>query len=85
MWCLDLCAGIGGITLAAEWAGMTPVGFCEIDPFPQKVLKKHWPDVPIIDDIRTITKQLLVEKGVMPPYEPEGTSGAIDLISCGYP
>lgn len=82
MRCLDLFAGIGGITLAAEWAGMTPVGFCEIEPFPQKVLHKHWPHVPIVDDVRTITKELLIEKGVIPNEDPAGT---IDLISAGFP
>ena len=36
------------------------VSFCEIDPFCQKVLKKHWPDVPIIDDIRDVTYERIV-------------------------
>nr|WP_322098770.1 DNA cytosine methyltransferase [Paenibacillus farraposensis] len=79
---LDLFAGIGGITLAAEWAGMTPAAFCEIEPFPQKVLKKHWPDVPIFEDVRTLTKEKLIEKGVMSDDDPART---IDLISAGYP
>jgi hypothetical protein len=48
---LSLFSGIGGIDLAAEWAGFETVAFCEIDPYCQKVLKKHWPDVPIIGDI----------------------------------
>lgn len=29
-----------------------PVSFCEIDPYCRKVLNRHWPDVPIIEDIR---------------------------------
>ena len=72
---LDLCAGIGGITLAGEWAGMTPVAFCEIEPYAQKVLQKHWPHVPIISDIHDVTKEALEQHGV----------GAIDLVSAGYP
>jgi len=32
---------------------MRTVAFCEIDPFCQKVLSKHWPDVPIHDDVTT--------------------------------
>lgn len=44
---LSLFSGIGGIDLAAHWAGMETVAFCEREPFPQKVLKKHWPNVPI--------------------------------------
>jgi len=33
---------------------MTTVGFCEIEPYCRAVLKKHWPGVPIYDDVRTI-------------------------------
>ena len=49
---LDLFSGIGGFSLGLEKAGMETVAFCEIDPFCQKVLKKHWPDVPIFEDVR---------------------------------
>jgi len=53
---LDLFSGIGGFALAAEtvWPGIEHV-FCEIDPFCQAILKKHWPNAPIYGDIRTIT------------------------------
>lgn len=79
---LDLFAGIGGISLAAEWAGMEVAAFCEIEPFPQQVLRKHWPHVPIFEDVRDLTLEKLIEKGVMPYDDPAGT---IDLISAGYP
>jgi len=48
---LDLFSGIGGFSLGLERAGMQTVAFCEIDPFCQKVLKKHWPEVKIYEDI----------------------------------
>ena len=48
---LDLFAGIGGFSLGLERAGMTTVAFCEIEPYCQAVLKKHWPGVPIFNDI----------------------------------
>lgn len=51
---LDLFSGIGGFALAAKWAGFTTVGFCEIDPYCQAVLRKHWPGVYIHDDIKTL-------------------------------
>lgn len=53
---LDLFSGIGGFSLGLERAGMRTVAFCEIDPYCQRVLRKHWPDVPIYDDIRTLPR-----------------------------
>ena len=55
---LDLFSGIGGFALAASWvwgAEHEIVSFCEIEPFAQKVLKKHWPDVPIINNVKELT------------------------------
>lgn len=52
---LDLFSGIGGFSLGLErTGGFETVAFCEIDPFCQKVLKKHWPDVPIYNDVRSL-------------------------------
>ena len=51
---LDLFSGIGGFALAARNVGWETIGFCEIEPFCQKVLKKHWPDVPIHEDIKKL-------------------------------
>ena len=52
---LDLFTGIGGFSLGLErTGGFETVAFCEIDPFCQKVLSKHWPNVPIYDDVRTL-------------------------------
>ena len=50
--------------MAAEWAGIKTVAFCEREPFPQKVLKKHWPDIPIYDDVCTLTKERLEADGI---------------------
>ena len=66
---LDLFSGIGGFSLGLERAGMQTVAFCEIEPYCQAVLKKHWPDVPIHDDIRTLTV-------------PRGTA---DVVCGGFP
>ena len=54
---LDGFAGIGGFSYAAHElvGGFETTQFVEIDPFCQKVLKKHFPNVPCHDDIRTFT------------------------------
>jgi len=75
----SLFSGIGGIDLAAHWAGMETVMFCEREPYCQRVLRKHWPDVPIIDDVRDVTREELIRRGII------GGGRTIDLISAGYP
>ena len=52
---LDLFSGIGGFSLGLESLGQfETIAFCEKDKFCQNVLKKHWSNVPIIDDVRSI-------------------------------
>jgi DNA (cytosine-5)-methyltransferase 1 len=49
---LDLFSGIGGFSLGLDrTGGFETVAFCEIEEFPQKVLMKHWPGVPIFEDV----------------------------------
>ena len=71
---LDLFAGIGGFTLGLERAGFETVAFCEIEPYAQKVLRKNWPEVPIYDDVRTITADRLISDGIR-----------VDVITGGFP
>lgn len=67
---LSLFAGIGGFDLGLERAGMHCVGQVEIDPFCNKVLEKHWPNVKRMGDIKNVN----------------GTEfGTIDLVCGGYP
>lgn len=47
-------AGIGGFDLGFQRAGMKPVFHCEIDPYCQRILTRHWPEVPLHADITTI-------------------------------
>lgn len=50
---LELFAGIGGLSLGLQRAGMTIVGHVEINPFSRAVLHRHWPEVPCHDDVHT--------------------------------
>jgi len=64
---LDLFSGIGGFSLGLErTGGFETVAFCEIEKFPQKVLKKHWPNVPIYEDVRELTSDRLQSDGIFP-------------------
>lgn len=72
---LDLFSGIGGFSLGLERAGFETVAFCEIDKHAQQVLRKHWPQVPIYEDVRGITHARLTADGVP----------AIDVVTGGFP
>ena len=73
---LDLFSGIiGGFSLGLERSGgFKTVAFCEIEPFCRKVLKKHWPEVPQYDDVRTLTADRLAADGI-----------GVDAICGGFP
>lgn len=71
---LDLFSGIGGFSLGLERAGFQTVAFCEIDKKCHKVLNKHWPEVPIFENVCTLTKELLDERGI-----------TVDVICGGFP
>lgn len=59
---LDLFSGIGGISLGLEsTGGFQTIAFCEIEPFPRAVLRKHWPRIPIHEDVRLLRKEVLGE------------------------
>lgn len=74
---LDLFSGIGGFSYAAEClvGGFETVAFCEMDESCQKVLKKHWPTVPVFDDVCTLRAEDIRE------LCPNGLS----LITAGFP
>lgn len=68
---LDLFSGIGGFSLGLEKTKrFETVAFCEIDKKCQLVLKKHWPAVPIFEDIKKLKADILP---------------GIDVICGGFP
>ena len=67
---LDLFSGIGGFSLGLESTGFfETIGFVEKDKFCQKVLKKHWSNINIEEDIRNV----------------KGERYAADIITGGFP
>ena len=71
---LDVCSGIGGFSLGLEaTGGFDTVAFCENDEFCRKVLNKHWPNVPIYEDLKEIGN------------EPTRLIQEFDLICGGIP
>lgn len=73
---LDLFSGIGGFTLGLDrTGGFETVAFCEIEEFPRKVLSKHWPKVPIYNDVKILTGKVLEDDGIT----------GIDIITGGFP
>lgn len=69
---LDLFSGIGGFSLGLErTGGFETAAFCEYAEWPRKVLAKHWPNVPIFEDVRTLRGSDI--------------DGPIDVVVGGYP
>lgn len=66
----SLFAGIGGIDLGFERAGLTCKWQVEIDDYARKVLAKHWPTVRRHDDVRTW---------------PTADAQRVDVIAGGFP
>ena len=54
MKCVALFAGIGGIEVGLQKSGIQSIQFCEIDPLAQRVLKKHFPEVPVAADVQKL-------------------------------
>jgi len=69
-----LFEGIGGFSLAARWMGWETVGWCEIDPFCQAVLRKNFSEVKAENQYGNI-KETDFSK-----YR-----GAIDIVTGGFP
>jgi DNA (cytosine-5)-methyltransferase 1 len=67
----SLFCGIGGFDLGLERAGMQCAWQVEIDPYAQKVLAKHWPNVRRHADVCT--------------FPPEEGDWEVDVICGGFP
>ena len=74
---LSLFSGGGGIDIACDMAGIDTVAFCEWEPYPQSVLKQHWPGRPVYGDIRELTRERLEQDGI--------DCGTIGIIHGGFP
>ncbi len=57
----ELFAGIGGIGLGLERAGMEVVWQVEKDPYCLRVLEKHWPELGRIKMIPSLTPRQIAE------------------------
>lgn len=66
---LSLFAGVGGFDLGFERAGIRVIAQCEIDPHAASVLRRHWPDVPVVSDVTTLN----------------GAEYVADVITGGFP
>jgi DNA (cytosine-5)-methyltransferase 1 len=71
---LELFAGIGGLSLGLQRAGMRIVGHVEINPFCRAVLHQHWPEVPAHDDVHTAVT-----------WWRSQSRPRVDVVAGGYP
>lgn len=78
---LDLFSGIGGFSLGMErTGGFETVAFCEIDEHCHKVLNKHWPEVPIFEDVSKLSIYNIHQHFLISKCPPK-----IDVICGGFP
>lgn len=62
----SLCSGIGGLELGLEQAGLGPVLWqCEIDPYCRAVLRRHWPNAELHEDVTQLDGSALASVGVV--------------------
>ena len=61
---IDVCSGVGCFGIAAAHAGYETAAFCEIEPYPRRVLARHFPKAYIHDDLKTLTGDTLRSRGI---------------------
>jgi DNA (cytosine-5)-methyltransferase 1 len=67
----SLFSGIGGFDLAAEWIGWDNIFHCEWNPFGQRVLAHHFPNIKSYNDITKTDFSI--------------HAGQIDVLTGGFP
>ena len=50
-----------------------PVLFCDIEPWCRQILNKHWPDVPIAEDVKVLAD------------DPDRNVPDCDILTAGFP
>jgi len=70
----SLFSGIGGLDLAAEWAGFRTVGQVEMADYPFRVLRRRFGRLPRWRDVRDVTGEAVIER-----------CGVPTIISGGFP
>lgn len=73
---LDLFSGIGGFSLGLErTGGFRTMAFCEREPYPVRVLNRHWPGVRCYGDVRDVGFSRLLDDDMPLP----------DVVCGGFP
>lgn len=62
---VSLFSGIGGFDLGFHKAGIKTILQVENDKFCQKVLTRHWPDIPLIEDVGDVIGEDLLEADIL--------------------
>jgi len=82
---ISIFSGIEGFGLASDWMGWELIVSCEIEQFPKWVIDYRFPNTKIHDNVKTLTRNKLIEYGWKPnedtilvggpPCQPASTAG----------
>lgn len=72
---VDLFSGVGGFSLASQWAGFDTIAHCECEAYCRAVLAYRFPGVPICEDVRGFNDWFVRQYG----------NRRVDLLTFGFP
>ena len=80
---LSFCTGCGGLDIGLQEAHVGEVAlYCEKDPVIRQTLKRHWPDIPIAEDLLALDKESVLRMAGLTPADVREGLVSVGGIPC---